>query len=138
MKKFTLLFLFLPIQAHALAISGENPSYDILVDLNVYRAQHHLAPVEKNDELCSLARTRVAQIKTDWSHGQFQSELDKIPNMGGTFYENLARTLKPQDVVWGWSTSQMGHREAMLIPEMKFGCVAQSGNHYSFEGYIPN
>lgn len=85
-----------------------------------------------------LAKIRVEEIKTDWSHSQFQSEIDKIEGKGGIFYENLARTFESTDVVWGWSMSQMGHREAMLIPEMKHGCVAQSGKHYAFEGYIPN
>jgi hypothetical protein len=33
--------------------------------------------------------------------------------------------------------SKAGHKEAMLIPDMKYGCVVQSGDYYTFEGYTP-
>jgi uncharacterized protein YkwD len=126
----TLLFSVLPVSA------GEGER-DILVDLNAYRATFSLAPLEKDATLCTLASTRVEEIKSDWSHGQFQPEIDKIPNMPGMFYENLAKNFAPEDVVHAWSLSRMGHKEAMLKPTMKFGCVIQSGEYYTFEGYIP-
>ena len=136
MKKLALLLLLVPLQTFALTLPMI--SFEILSDMNIYRAKYNLQPLEQKDELCTLAKIRVEQIKTDWSHGQFQPEIDKIQHMGGVFYENLARTFEPQDVVWGWSMSQMGHREAMLVPTMKYGCVDQSGDHYAFEGYISN
>lgn len=128
----------MPMQLYAQMVAANITSYDILVDMNSYRAIYHLAPLEGNDTLCTLAKIRVEQIKTDWSHQQFQSELDKIPNMRGVFHENLARTFESKDVIWGWSMSLVGHKEVMLIPEMKYGCIAQSGNTYAFEGYVPN
>jgi uncharacterized protein YkwD len=136
MKKLFIVLLLLPIQAFAVTVP--TVSFNILSDINNYRARYDLLPLEQNDELCELAKVRVEEIKTDWSHSQFQPEIDKISNMGGQFYENLARTFEPQDVVWGWSMSQTGHREAMLVPAMKYGCVSQSGDHYAFEGYTPN
>jgi uncharacterized protein YkwD len=136
MKKLLVVLLLVPV--HTFALTVPMISFGILSDINNYRARYNLAPLEQNDQLCSLAKIRAEQIKTDWSHSQFQPEIDKIQNMGGNFYENLARTFEPQDVVWGWSMSQMGHREAMLIPTMRYGCVSQSGDHYAFEGYIPN
>ena len=136
MKKLILLILIIP--THIFALSVPMISFSILQDMNIYRAKYNLAPLIQKDELCALAKTRAVQIKSDWSHTQFQPEIDKIKNMNGKFYENLARTFESEDVVWGWSMSQKGHREAMLIPEMKYGCVSQSGDHYAFEGYIPN
>lgn len=135
MKKLALLLVLIPLQTFAL--TGPMISFGILTDINTYRARYDLLPLEQNDNLCTLAGKRVEQIKTDWSHDQFQSEIDQINDMDGVFYENLARTFEPQDVVWGWSMSQMGHREAMLVPAMKYGCVTQSGDHYVFEGYVP-
>ncbi len=138
MKKLLLITLLLPVHVYAVttttAIGGD---YDILADVNIYRAKYNLAPLEKDETLCALAKIRAEQIKSDWSHKQFQAEIDKIPKKGGVFYENLARVFDPEDVVWGWSMSQSGHREAMLVPDMKYGCVVQSGIYYSFEGYIP-
>lgn len=110
---------------------------DILGDINIYRAKYNLTPLEVNEDLCTLAKARTEQIKTDWSHGGFQDEVDKLPNMGGVFYENLARNYETEDVVWAWSMSQFGHREAMLVSEMKYGCVIESDKHFAFEGYIP-
>jgi uncharacterized protein YkwD len=138
MKKLIFLSLLLPVQLFALTSASSSQPHDILLDMNIYRVQHNLSSLTKSEALCDLAKVRVEQIKTDWSHGQFQPELDKISNMNGVFYENLARTFVPEDVVWGWSMSQMGHREAMLVPEMKYGCVVQSGNYYTFEGYVPS
>lgn len=138
MKKIFPPTLLFSIIASALPIYASTESYDILSDINTYRAGYNLLPLEKNDVLCTLAAIRVGQIRAGWSHEQFQPEIDKIPNMDGVFYENLARTLEAKDVVWGWSMSQVGHKEAMLKPEMKLGCVVQSGDHYAFEGYIPS
>lgn len=112
-------------------------AHTIFEDINAYRKSNGLRTLQENKSLCSLAEKRAVQIKTDWSHAQFQQEIDTIPNMDGQFYENLARTLEPQQVTWGWSLSKMGHKEAMLIPTMEFGCVAENDGHYVFEGYVP-
>lgn len=113
-------------------------AHTIFEDINTYRKSNGVNPLLENKTLCTLAEKRVKQIKTDWSHDQFQPEIDNVLDMDGVFYENLARTLEPQQVVWGWSMSQAGHREAMLIPTMEYGCVAESDGHYVFEGYVPN
>lgn len=109
--------------------------HDILADMNTYRKSYNLPPIKQNNALCTLARKRVEQIQTDWSHGQFQQEIDAITGMNGVFHENLARTFLPEEVVLAWSMSQAGHRETMLIPTMKYGCIAQMGDYYVFEGY---
>lgn len=130
MKKY-LLLLLLPLQLHALTV----PEYDILQDLNKYRAKYNLHPVKKDERLCKLATIRAKETQYDWSHKQFQGEIDKISGMPGRFYENLARNYEPQDVVWAWSMSKAGHREAMLVPTMTLGCVIKYDRWVAFEGY---
>lgn len=134
MKKIILFALFLPLQIYAL---DSTQPYNILNDLNSYRKEHNLEPLEENKKLCLLAKTRVEHLKTNWSHDGFQSEIDIITDMDGLFYENLARNFIASDVVLAWSMSTQGHNEAMIIPEMKYGCVAQIDDYYTFEGYIP-
>lgn len=134
MKKY-LLLLLLPLQLHALQVTAIVPEYDILQDLNKYRAKYNLQPVKKDERLCKLATIRARQIQTDWSHDGFQPEIDKIQGMSGVFYENLARNFAPNDVVWGWSMSNMGHREAMLVPDVTRGCIIKVKNFYAYEGY---
>lgn len=137
MKKLLTLsyisFVYLCISLNT-AYSLES-KHSILADMNMYRERYNLQPIKQNEVLCALAHKRVEQIQTDWSHGQFQQEIDAITGMSGVFHENLARTFLPEEVVWAWSMSQAGHREAMLIPTMKYGCVAQLGDYYAFEGY---
>lgn len=135
MKKLLFLIVLLPLSVNALYITATVLPYDVLNDLNVYRKQHNLQPLKKSQVLCDLATRRTEEIKTDWSHSQFQKEINKIPYTG-TFHENLARGYKPNNVVWAWSMSKAGHKEAMLIPNMDYGCVIQSGGYYTFEGYI--
>ena len=135
MKKTLILPFLLSVFTSMSVVTAS--SYDILADMNAYRTKYNLQPLEEDTRLCELAKLRTEEIKNDWSHKQFQPEIDKMADMDGVFYENLARTFEPKDVVWAWSMSKAGHKEAMLIPEMKYGCVAQSGDYYSFEGYIP-
>lgn len=134
MKKLLILFFCMSLY---MPVSATTAPYNILNDLNTYRQSHQLLPLLKNEVLCKLATTRVKEIQTDWSHDQFQKEIDTLPSMDGIFYENLAKTLAPQEVVLAWSMSQAGHNEAMLIKEMKYGCIIQHGDYYAFEGYIP-
>lgn len=108
---------------------------DVLGDINAYRKEKGLGALKQEAKLCKLAKVRVIQIQSDWSHRQFHVELDRIVGMSGTFQENLARTMTEDKVVDAWKRSKMGHNEAMLIPNMKIGCVASSKKHYVFEGY---
>lgn len=135
MKKLIFLLFLIPLYVNGAdykAFSNDS----ILYNINEFRSLYGLSSLSKNETLCKLANTRAEEIRTDWSHGQFQTELNNIDGMEGEFYENLARTFEPKDVVWAWSMSTMSHREAMLIPDMKYGCVAQIGDYYAFEGYI--
>ena len=128
--------VFLYQRGEAIYVSAVVLPYNILNDINVYRVQQGLNVLQPSTLLCGLAYVRSQEIKTDWSHKQFQQEIDKIP-VTGRFYENLSRGYEENEVVAGWKLSLMGHNEAMLVPSMKYGCVVASGKFYVFEGYIP-
>lgn len=131
------------MRGEALYISATVPPYDILNDINQYRAEKGLGKLEKSVVVCGLAAIRVQQIKTDFSHKQFQPEINKIP-VKGIFHENLAIVgvgsgTRKDDYTWvvpAWKKSKMGHNEAMLIKDMTLGCVVGSDGAYVFEGYI--
>lgn len=127
MVKLFLFLLLIPVSLHA--------EYNILADVNTFRAEHNLKPIVRDERLCKLATIRAKHIQTDWSHNKFQSELDKIQGMPGRFYENLARNYEPEDVVYAWSISKRGHREAMLRKDTKIGCVVKIKNYYAYEVY---
>lgn len=143
MKKYILVILLVTIvltfvlykKSEAIYIKAVVEPRNILNDINAYRATYLLQPLISNEILCKLADTRAKQITKDWSHNQFQTEIDKVEGMTGTFYENLARGYSADTVVFAWSLSKAGHREAMLVPEMTIGCVGQYDRYYSFEGY---
>ncbi len=138
MKKIILscIFLCVPFFSYAETDSGVI-SHTILQDINIYRKAYNLPPIQEETSLCKLATTRVKQVISDWSHDQFQIEIDAIENMNGVFYENLARTYTTKDVVYMWSLSKNGHNETMLRSDMVYGCVAKVGETYAFEGYSP-
>lgn len=126
------------------AIALDTFKYDILADINKYREDLNLLPLEKSLILCQLATTRLNQIKKEgdnWSHKEFQSELNKLP-YNGTYYENLARSNnlsnipvdEPSTIVHFWKTSKKGHNQALLT-DLDFGCVAYDAGYYVFEGY---
>ena len=126
-------------------LSATAPPYEILNDINQYRLENGLGKLEKSVVVCGLAAIRVQQIKTDFSHSKFQSEINKIP-VRGVFYENLAivgvgSDTRKDDHTWvvpAWKKSKDGHNEAMLIKNMTLGCVVGSDGAYVFEGYIKN
>lgn len=144
MKK-TLLFILLAVivltsilytRGQALYVSATVYPYNILDDINRYRSTKGLDPLVESITMCGLAYVRAQQIKTDWSHNQLQAGVDRLM-YGGRYYENLARTIEVDQVVPAWIGSTRGHNEAMLVKEMKYGCVVASDKHYVFEGYIP-
>jgi len=67
--------LLLAGTAHALTVTATVLPYDILEDMNRYRATYNLQPVKRDERLCKLATIRAKQIQTDWSHNGFQPEI---------------------------------------------------------------
>ncbi len=149
-KKFYVVLAILILSTFAFYLRGEAlymsatvPPYDILNDINQYRSEKGLGKLQKSIVVCGLATIRVQQIKTDFSHKQFQAEMDKIP-VRGVFHENLAMVgayskTKTNDYTWvvpAWKLPKKGHNEAMLVKDMTLGCVVGSDGYYVFEGYV--
>ena len=132
-----LVLIALLYTAHAITIKAIVQPYNVLNDVNTYRLEKGLEPLEQSIMLCGLAYVRSQQIQTDWSHNQFYKEIQKV-QVGGRFHENLARFYTPDEVVPAWKLSKAGHNEAMLVDDMKYGCVVQSEEYYVFEGLTPS
>lgn len=129
MKKILLLVLLVLISVSFI----EAGSYDFLKEINLYRSEYKLKPIYRSLVMCKLATTRAEQIKTDWSHDQFYTEINKI-NISARFYENLARNFTdPKDVMTAWKASP-SHNQT-LLSDIKYACVVESEYHYVFEGY---
>ena len=100
--------------------------------INDYRIQNGKNRLDKHDPLCDLAKIRVYEIKSDWSHQGFESRKDgdlfarfcnteKLDCLG--IGENLAMNFNTvSDVMNGWINSE-GHRENML-GDYNVQCVA--------------
>ena len=152
MKKLILILLILLLgvfglykHGEALYISAtvEKPkndayiSYTGLRDFNTFRADHNLGQVEISYMLCNMAKQRAYEAQYDWSHAGFQPYIDKVVGMKGKFRENLSRGWGYDEVVYAWSISVKGHREAMLAPKVKYACVARIGKYSALEMYEP-
>jgi len=119
---------------------NEQAFSDVLIEkyINDFRKENKLNSVVRYDPLCALAKIRVQEIKTDWSHKGFETRSEKIYtdfcNKGNIICtavgENLAKGdfSEEKDVVVGWENSPK-HREAML-GEYNVQCVAVSGKYY--------
>jgi uncharacterized protein YkwD len=84
----------------------------------------------KDRRLCEMAQVRLGQIKTDWSHYQFQGVVDRY------FYgkydysvgENLAREeISEQSTLDQWLLSP-DHRENLDAP-YKYSCIVTEGGY---------
>ena len=108
--------------------------------INKYRAERGLNPLITYEPLCDLAKVRVYEIKTDWSHFGFEKRSGE--NSGdGTLYkrfcdtdklkctfigENLARDFtSTSSVLNAWKVSK-GHNDN-LLGDYNSQCVAIDG-----------
>jgi uncharacterized protein YkwD len=150
MKKLILLILLLGVfglykHGEALYVSATVPSkYDkayiswvAFNDLNTYRRDNNLGEVTISFELCKMAKQRAYEAQYDWSHDGFQPYVDKVKGMKGLFRENLAKGWDYDELVYAWSISTKGHREAMLAPKVKYACIAKIGRYAALELYEP-
>lgn len=107
-------------------------------EINKFRESNGLNTLERYDPLCDLAKVRVYEIKTDWSHDGFEKRSEDIytrfcnrdPIVCTHAGENLAKGTfeNEMDLIDGWANSE-GHRENMLS-NYNVQCVAASENHY--------
>ena len=78
-----------------------------------------------DNRLCEIAKTRVKEIQTDFSHTKFRLRYD-----GSEFLlsENLSRNGTSENwVLYGWLNSPP-HREILDMP-YKYSCVAADGTY---------
>lgn len=128
MKKILFLLLILI----PTCVQGLTPQEVILKGINTYRKENKLPPVKMGPTLCKLAQERATDIVTVWSHKGFGKRILNI-NLGGYFYENLAKDFEPEEVVEAWKGS-LAHNEN-LLREIDYGCVGVKGKHYTFVAY---
>jgi len=110
----------------------------IEAEINNFRVKNNLNKLTRYEPLCELAKLRVNEIKTDWSHKGFELRNDEIYtnycNKGALICtkagENLAKGdfIDEKDVVLGWENSP-DHKENMLT-EYNVQCVEVSGTFY--------
>lgn len=104
---------------------------EVLNKVNNFRQENGLKTLIKNDKLCSVARTRLTEVGSNWSHKGFSAARFCVVNCH--IGENLARDFKSeQTIVDGWKNSPT-HRDVMLMSDMKYGCVASNGQYTVLE-----
>lgn len=97
------------------------------IDLvNRYRSGHGLPAIVVNGGLCRLARERLEEVKTDWSHDGFNNRnLYTYCPECTAIGENLARDFDNlENVILMWNRSP-SHRK-LLLSNYRFGCSAQA------------
>ncbi len=84
----------------------------ILFDLvQTYRTSHGLSAYIKSEFLCDIARTRLPEVKTNWSHEGFTAA--RFCNDSCWMGENLAKYEgNAQNTLNAWLNSP-GHKEAL-------------------------
>lgn len=108
---------------------------DLLSQINTFRKENGTAPIEANNTTCSFAQVRANEITTHFSHDGFEQRVTTHTLPYGNYaliVENIAMNPNESDVVSAWINSP-GHR-ANLLANTTYGCVAQNGNYYAYEG----
>lgn len=127
----------------------------VITALNEYRKVHNVAPLQVNDQLCSYAQKRVADLVAFGgldNHKGFQADfadsqqrpvqLKEYP--GGTIGENLAHQFCKNMttgqsfiaetgtalIEWCFDSSTKGHREAQLSATYKNVCIRHADGMY--------
>lgn len=102
------------------------PSKDEIFQLvNDYRVSHNLKPLVKSESLCTLAKIRVIDLRTDYSHDLFkqrvkESDLSQYETVG----ENLdwsPSSDSSKKILSDWDKSPK-HKE-LLLGDYEEACV---------------
>lgn len=110
----------------------------IISAINAFRQSNGLSMVTTNDQTCSFANIRAAELASSFNHDGFRSRLDSnsLPYPSySQVTENIAMTENSTDVIPIWINSQ-GHAENMKR-DTPFVCVAINGSYYAYEGWKP-
>jgi uncharacterized protein YkwD len=97
--------------------------------VNEYRIRNGLNPLTLDQRMCNYADKRLGEIKDDWSHNGFNSDISKGYLFStlcigcNVMGENLARDFfNEKDILNGWINSP-SHKENLDRKEYKFGCI---------------
>ena len=91
--------------------------------VNDWRISEGLAEYQKSELLCDIARSRIYQVKSDWSHNGFVPTLNRI--VGNQYHdigENLAKDhISEEQTLSNWLLSP-SHRQN-LDANYRYSCV---------------
>lgn len=100
--------------------------------VNQYRNQHNLSELNPHSQLCQIAKQRVQEITTDFSHSGF----DPAVKESGIDYQSISENiwwgsnLNLENTTKDWHNSA-SHREA-LQGDWTHGCGAIHQNHVAY------
>lgn len=119
-----------PMVAASPTLKPSLTSQTILIEFNQYRQHRGLPTLQEDEALCELAKVRVEEVQTDWSHNGFyqrsQPFLSRHPYQ--RLGENLARAFDdPAQVIRAWDRSPE-HQENLTYPYNRV-CFAVSDDH---------
>lgn len=127
----------MPIVKKTQPVSGGGNAA-IMAAINSYRQSKGLSAVATDPYTCGFARTRAAEISTNFSHDGFRERIDAKTLPYPTYSaitENIAMAGSFGDVVPMWINSP-GHAKN-LEADTPYVCVESAGNYYAFEGWKP-
>lgn len=88
---------------------GELSQVELWNIINEWRLDHKKEPFRFNSDLCVIAQRRMEEVKKDWSHTGFKSQLPEYTAKlnYAMLGENLAKNFKSErDTFVGWLKSQ--------------------------------
>lgn len=110
----------------------------LLEKVNEYRRSKGLSDVKEDPYTCALAKKRVEEITSDFSHNGFEKrKADNSFNYPSwtNVTENIARLGSNSNPVEMWINSPT-HRENMER-DTPYVCIENSGEYYVYEGWKP-
>lgn len=107
-----------------------------LIDsINEYRLTKGRSQISPGGSTCDFATTRASEISSDFSHNGFTSRRDSgslpYPSYSNVV-ENIAMTSDGNSAVEMWKASPT--HDANLQSDITYGCIANSGSYFVFEG----
>jgi uncharacterized protein YkwD len=111
-------------------VSPSNLNADKLFELtNNWRVQQGYQPYIKNQTLCNLAKIRLNDIYTNWSHDGFVETVKWwFGNRQYDVSENLAKDMSfEKQTLQKWLNSPT-HKEN-LVKNYKYSCIAAKGGY---------
>jgi uncharacterized protein YkwD len=129
----TLLAIVLPILLIVMiagmirlhALENEASKENVFNAVNEWRINHGLKPIINNEFMCEIAKTRLSEVREDWSHSGFNAGRWCVDCVLG---ENLAAGfIYYSEVINAWERSPT--HKAELERDYQYGCVETDGEY---------